>query len=128
MKHRKEIIVCLNASDEITIDSLFKKQKGLRSITSLEFIYSCSSKNFNIYPTLMRMVIWNIIFKANIFICNDNIDVLGTISGKIQSKDIIQNSIKTENDNDTNVISLFILEQISKRLGYKSKSYKIDVL
>lgn len=57
MKHRKEIIVCLNASDEITIDSLFKKQKGLRSISSLEFIYSGSSKNFNIYPTLMMMVI-----------------------------------------------------------------------
>jgi len=57
LKHRKEIIVCLNASDEITIDSLFKKQKGLRSISSLEFIYSGSSKNFNIYPTLMMMVI-----------------------------------------------------------------------
>lgn len=41
------------ASDPITMDSLFKKQIGLRSITSVSFLSSGNAYIYNIYPTLV---------------------------------------------------------------------------
>lgn len=43
----------LFASDPVTIDSLFKSQNGLRSITNLSFVSSGSSNTYAIYPELM---------------------------------------------------------------------------
>lgn len=43
----------LFASDPVTIDSLFKSQNGLRSITTLSFVSSGSSNTYAIYPELM---------------------------------------------------------------------------
>nr|WP_142692649.1 hypothetical protein [Campylobacter troglodytis] len=42
----------LFASDAITIDSLFKKQIGLRSITSLSFLSTGNANSYNLYPNI----------------------------------------------------------------------------
>lgn len=42
-----------SASDPITMDSLFKKQIGLRSITSVSFLSSGNAYLYNMYPTLV---------------------------------------------------------------------------
>ncbi len=41
------------ASDPITIDSLFKKQIGLRSITSLSYLNSGNAYIYNTHPILI---------------------------------------------------------------------------
>lgn len=41
------------ASDPITLDSLFKKQIGLRSITSVSYLSSGNAYIYNMYPTLV---------------------------------------------------------------------------
>ena len=43
------------ASDPITLDSLFKNQEGLRSITTLQSVSSGSSDSFASYPDLVAM-------------------------------------------------------------------------
>lgn len=43
---------CL-ASEPITMDSLFKKQVGLRSITTLSYLSSGNAYIYNMYPTLV---------------------------------------------------------------------------
>lgn len=41
------------ASDPITMDSLFKKQIGLRSITNVSYLSSGNAYIYNMYPTLV---------------------------------------------------------------------------
>lgn len=41
------------ASDPITIDSVFKKQVGLRSVTTLSFLSSGNPNVYSSYPSLM---------------------------------------------------------------------------
>ncbi|PZT48931.1 hypothetical protein B6S12_01145 [Helicobacter valdiviensis] len=41
------------ASDPVTMDSLFKKQIGLRSITSISYLSSGNAYIYNMYPTLV---------------------------------------------------------------------------
>ncbi len=43
------------ASDPVSIDSLFKSQQGLRSVTSLQYMSSGSYDSFKIYPELMSV-------------------------------------------------------------------------
>ncbi|EHZ1240787.1 hypothetical protein K5I90_001672 [Campylobacter jejuni] len=43
---------CLFASDELNIDSLFKKQIGLRSITSLSLLSTGNPHSYYIYPNI----------------------------------------------------------------------------
>ncbi|MCK5111275.1 MAG: hypothetical protein KAQ94_07115 [Arcobacteraceae bacterium] len=40
------------ASDAITIDSIFKKNNGIRSITSLDILTSNNTRSFDTYPTM----------------------------------------------------------------------------
>ncbi len=40
------------ASDPITIDSLFKKQVGIRSVTTLSMLSSGNSQNYASYPAI----------------------------------------------------------------------------
>ena len=42
----------LYASDAISIDSIFKKNNGIRSITSLDIVTSNNSRRFTSYPTM----------------------------------------------------------------------------
>jgi len=41
------------ASDPVTLDSMFKNQQGLRSVTSFDMLSSGSSNSFNTYPDLV---------------------------------------------------------------------------
>ncbi|TNB61375.1 hypothetical protein FDW43_08550 [Campylobacter helveticus] len=43
---------CLFASDELNIDSLFKKQIGLRSITSLSLLSTGNANSYSLYPNI----------------------------------------------------------------------------
>ncbi len=43
----------LTASDAVTIDSIFKHNDGLRSMTTLDFVTSGSGRRFSTYPTLI---------------------------------------------------------------------------
>lgn len=43
----------LMASDAITIDSIFKHNDGLRSMTTMNFVTSGSGRKFSTYPTLI---------------------------------------------------------------------------
>ena len=50
------------ASDAITIDSLFKKQIGLRSITSLSLLSTGNANSYKLYPNIAISgdpTIWN---------------------------------------------------------------------
>lgn len=44
--------VIVYASDAISIDSIFKKNNGIRSITSLDIVTSNNSRSFTSYPTM----------------------------------------------------------------------------
>jgi hypothetical protein len=45
----------LLASDAVTIDSMFKNQKGLRSVTSLQTLSSGSANSYRSYPDLVSV-------------------------------------------------------------------------
>lgn len=46
------LISSLFASDELNIDTLFKKQIGLRSITSFSLLSTGNPHSYYIYPTI----------------------------------------------------------------------------
>lgn len=53
---------CLFASDELNIDSLFKKQIGLRSITSFSLLSTGNANSYSLYPNISISgdpTIWN---------------------------------------------------------------------
>lgn len=59
------ILACVSpllASDELSIDSLFKKQIGLRSITNVSLLSSGNANSYTMYPNLSITgdpTIWN---------------------------------------------------------------------
>ncbi|RTJ33875.1 hypothetical protein C3H80_06175 [Campylobacter jejuni] len=46
------LVSCLFASDELNIDSLFKKQIGLRSITSFSLLSTGNANSYSLYPNI----------------------------------------------------------------------------
>ncbi len=55
-------VVCLCASDKLNIDSLFKKQIGLRSITSFSLLSAGNANSYALYPDITiggDPTIWN---------------------------------------------------------------------
>ncbi|KRS71568.1 hypothetical protein DA63_08770 [Campylobacter coli] len=46
------LVSCVFASDELNIDSLFKKQIGLRSITSFSLLSTGNANSYYIYPNI----------------------------------------------------------------------------
>ncbi len=56
------LATCLFSSDELSIDSLFKKQIGLRSITNLSLLSTGNANSYYIYPNVMvngDLNVWN---------------------------------------------------------------------
>lgn len=59
------ILACVSpllASDELNIDSLFKKQIGLRSITNVSLLSSGNANSYTMYPNLSITgdpTVWN---------------------------------------------------------------------
>ncbi len=55
-------VLPLLASDELSIDSLFKKQIGLRSITNVSLLSTGNANSYTMYPNLSIIgdpTIWN---------------------------------------------------------------------
>ncbi|HEB9422201.1 TPA: hypothetical protein RZK65_001859 [Campylobacter coli] len=46
------LVSCVFASDELSIDSLFKKQVGLRSITSFSLLSTGNANSYSLYPNI----------------------------------------------------------------------------
>lgn len=56
------LVNCVFASDELNIDSLFKKQIGLRSITSFSLLSTGNANSYSLYPNITiggDPTIWN---------------------------------------------------------------------
>ncbi len=86
---------CLFASDELNIDSLFKKQIGLRSITSLSLLSTGNPHSYYIYPNIGvngDLNVWNdtkqlYLNQTFIYTLTPNFDLL--ISGAFTSKNTL---------------------------------------
>lgn len=63
----------LIASDAITIDSIFKHNQGLRSITTLEFISSGGSRKYTSYPALIGIEDGDILVDSKTFSVNETL-------------------------------------------------------
>ncbi len=46
------LVNCVFASDELNIDSLFKKQIGLRGITSFSLLSTGNANSYSLYPNI----------------------------------------------------------------------------
>lgn len=101
----------LFSSDEISIDSLFESQSGTRSITSISFMSSSSSRSYNIYPLInsyddgfpisqTKRVILNHAFT---YTYNNNVDILTSFTADYTKIDIILE--KTFSKVDTSFLS-----------------------
>ncbi|BCX78644.1 hypothetical protein [Campylobacter sp. 19-13652] len=77
------------ASDPITIDSLFKNQIGLRSVTSLSFLSSGNANVYTSFPTLTIQgdpVVWDNTKKLSLnqtlmYALNSKLDLIATFGG-----------------------------------------------
>lgn len=92
----KKIITCtilvsctLFSSDAITIDSLFKKQIGLRSVTKLSLLSSGNAHSYMIYPNISQSsdpTIWNdtkelFLNQTFIYSISSKFDILASLEG-----------------------------------------------
>ncbi len=114
----------LHASDEITIDLLFKKQKGLRGITNIEFISSSSFRSFSSYPTITSYDDGTAIEQTKklslretlLYAYSSKVDVVFSFSGYYQKRDVIEDSIKTKDDKELENIWFGIKYEFDKKL------------
>jgi hypothetical protein len=67
------IFMPLMASDAITIDSIFKNNKGFRSVTTIDFISSGGSRTFTSYPALIGIEDGNVLVDSKTFSLNETI-------------------------------------------------------
>ena len=99
----------LYASDAITIDSLFKKQIGLRSITSLSLLSTGNANSYNLYPTISVSgdpTIWNdtkqiSLNQTLIYALTSRFDILVAFGGSFARKEytnFITNAYSHQND------------------------------
>lgn len=105
------LLFCIRlfASDAITIDSLFKKQIGLRSITNLSLLSTGNANSYNLYPSISvngDPTIWNdtkqlSLNQTLIFSLLSRLDLLVSASGSFARKEytnFITNAYSHEND------------------------------
>lgn len=79
----------LFASDPISVDSLYKKQIGLRSITNLSLLSSGNANIYNTYPSLSingDLVLWDetkqlALTQTLIYSLTSSLDIMGTFGG-----------------------------------------------
>ncbi|MDA3966871.1 hypothetical protein [Helicobacter sp. WB40] len=98
----------LFASDRLSIDSLFKKQIGLRSITSLSILSTGNSNSYYLYPDISISgdpTIWNdtkglFLNQTFIYTLNPKIDLLVSGGGSYMRKEYtnyVDNSYSSKN-------------------------------
>ena len=121
------LLFCIRlfASDAITIDSLFKKQIGLRSITNLSLLSTGNANSYNLYPSISvngDPTIWNdtkqlSLNQTLIFSLLSRLDLLVSASGSFARKEytnFITNAYSHENDISFNSLWLgFIYTGVS---------------
>lgn len=87
----------LVASDPITIDSLFKKQSGIRSVTTLSILSTGNSQTYESYPNLSLggdPTIWNdtkslILNQTLIYTLNSKVDLLSSFVFSYNRKEYV---------------------------------------
>lgn len=112
----KKIITCtllsigtIYASDAITIDSLFKKQIGLRSVTKLSLLSSGNANSYMIYPNISQNsdpTIWNdtkelFLNETLIYSLSSKFDILTSFGGSYARReytDVRTNEFKHEDE------------------------------
>lgn len=105
----------LMASDAITIDSIFKHNDGLRSMTTMDFITSGSGRKFSTYPTLIgidegdvsvdsKKVAMNQTF---LYALNEKTDLIVSANGSYQDLQYA-NANGFSNKTDTNFDALWV--------------------
>lgn len=85
----------LFASDPVSLDSMFKNQQGLRSITTLESLSSGSSNSFSTYPNVVAVnegKYWQDVkmlslHQTFLYDFTDKFDTLVTVNGSIKRRE-----------------------------------------
>ncbi len=90
------LVSCVFASDELNIDSLFKKQIGLRSITSFSLLSTGNANSYSLYPNITiggDPTIWNdtkqvFLTQTFIYTLTPKLDILISGAEVMQDKNI----------------------------------------
>lgn len=109
------LTLSLQASDPVTIDSLFRSQQGIRSVTTLSFLSGGSANAYALYPELLSEndgKIWMdtksvSLSQTFIYGVNRDFDVLITGNGSSKRREYIDFS-GYKNSDATNFDSLWI--------------------
>lgn len=105
------------ASDMITIDSLFKKQIGLRSITKLSLLSSGNANSYMLYPNVAQSsdpTIWNdtkelFLTQTFIYSFSSKFDILTSLDGSYARKEFTDiNTYSFKHEDVTSFNSLWI--------------------
>lgn len=118
MKKFLAIIVpfALCASDPITLDSMFKNQQGLRSITTLQTLSSGNSNSFSTYPGITATDegrAWadvKIVSLSQTFLYDvgHNIDMLIAANGSMKRREYVDFTSGYGSENSTDFDSLWV--------------------
>jgi len=114
------------ASDAITIDSIFKSNKGLRSITTLEFLASGGSQTYTTYPALISVDDGNVLVDSKtlsinetlLYAYNSKVDFMLSANASYQSMQYFSNSgFSNKDDTDFNSLWLGVNYQFNSIFG-----------
>ncbi len=89
--------ISLFASDPVTIDSLFRNQQGIRSISTISFVSSVNANTYALYPELMTQNdgrVWTdtksvVLSQTLIYTASKNLDILATGTGSSKRREYI---------------------------------------
>lgn len=105
----------LMASDAITIDSIFKHNDGLRSMTTVDFITSGSGRKFSTYPTLIGIDDGDVLVDSKkaalnqtfLYALNEKTDLIVSANGSYQDLQYAETN-GFSNKTDTNFDALWV--------------------
>lgn len=105
----------LMASDAITIDSIFKHNDGLRSMTTMDFITSGSGRKFSTYPTLIGIDDGDVLVDSKkvalnqtfLYALNEKTDLIVSANGSYQDLQYAETN-GFSNKTDTNFDALWV--------------------
>lgn len=105
----------LMASDAITIDSIFKHNDGLRSMTTVDFITSGSGRKFSSYPTLVSINDGDVLVDSKrtslnqtfLYALNEKMDFIVSANGSSQNLQYVDAN-GFSNTTDTNFNALWV--------------------
>ena len=126
----------LIASDAITIDSIFKNNEGIRSITTLDFISSGGGRSYSVYPALIGVDDGAIMVDSKTFSLNETIlyavdsktDIMFSANGAYKNLQYANsNGFSSENDIDFSSLWIGINYQFDSLLGEFKPSIDFQV-